>query len=86
MKKAEHKSYITSMALSPDGNTLLTFAPVEHKLFEWTVPAGNKGREWKLPSTPYHLQVLAMAPDGRHLAVGRGAGRILILRLKETEN
>jgi serine/threonine-protein kinase len=86
IRKPATKSPIHSMALSPDGNTLLTFAPVESKLSEWTVPAGNKGREWKLTSIPYHLQVLAMAPDGRHIAVGRGDGHILILRLKETEN
>jgi serine/threonine-protein kinase len=83
IRKPASKTAIHSMALSRDGNTLLTYAPADFELVEWTVPVGNKGPTWKLPSISYHLQVIAMAPDGRHIAVGRGDGCILILRLKE---
>ena len=71
------------MAISPDGHTLVTFAPFESKLIEWAVPAGKKVREWLLPRVTYSQQALDMAPDGRHVALGRADGRILILRLKE---
>jgi hypothetical protein len=83
IRKPANKTPIRSMALSPDGQALFTFAPAEAKVVQWAVPAGAKRREWLLPTVTVWYHVLAMAPDGRHLALGRGDGRILILRLKE---
>jgi serine/threonine-protein kinase len=86
MRKPATRTPVHAMALSPAGRTLLTFAPAEAKLIEWAVPAGDKVREWVLPRITGFVQTLAMAPDGRHVALGRADGRILILRLKEAEN
>jgi serine/threonine-protein kinase len=81
IRKAASKTAIYTMALSPNGRALLTYAPFEAKLIEWVVPAGKKEREWRIPNVTFFGHAHAMAPDGRHIALGRGDGRILILRL-----
>jgi serine/threonine protein kinase/WD40 repeat protein len=86
IRKPASKTPIRSMAIAPDGHTLFTFAPGESNLVQWAVPAGAKEREWMLPKVTSFFHVLAMAPDGRHLAVGRGDGRILILRLASAKS
>jgi len=83
-----HKAQMHSMAISPDGRTLVTCAPTgEPSVIQWDVPAGNKRQEWKIAgiNATGLRQILAFAPDGRHVAVGRSDGRILILRLKEAD-
>jgi WD40 repeat protein/tRNA A-37 threonylcarbamoyl transferase component Bud32 len=83
IRKPASKTPTLSMALSPDGHSLFTIAPTDSKLIEWAVPAGKKLREWPIMNVPSWSHVLDVAPDGRHIAVGRADGRILILRLKE---
>lgn len=45
-------------------------------------PTASKENEWQIPTiTSTWYQQVDIAPDGRHAAIGRTDGRILILRL-----
>jgi hypothetical protein len=46
----------------------------------WDLASGARVKEWESPEI---IGSLALAPDGRHLAVGLGSGVTYILRLAE---
>lgn len=67
----------SSVAVSPDGRTMITAVNGKLALLDTTT---NKARDWlTLPGgTPSSLLI---APDGRHLIVGNANGSIYILRI-----
>jgi WD40 repeat protein/serine/threonine protein kinase len=77
---AGHNSQVSGLAFTPDGKTLIS-ADLDGRVILWDPQAGKsnpKLREWKLPRPIY---ALALAPDGRHIALGLGNGSIVILRI-----
>lgn len=79
----EHFKIPTSAAVtnavvySPDGKTLAT-ADQAGQLGLWDALSGKLLRQWTLPGP---VNLLAFAPDGRHLLTGNGNGTIYVLRL-----
>jgi WD40 repeat protein len=67
---------ILALAFTPEGATLFS-AGQDRRLIRWDVAKGQKQREWPLPDEP---RALAVAPDGRHVAIGNRAGTLFILR------
>jgi WD40 repeat protein/tRNA A-37 threonylcarbamoyl transferase component Bud32 len=79
---AEHRlqgwsGVVQALAFSADGR-LLASAGRDGGLIVWDVAAAAKRHEWQLPAD---ASAVAFAPDGRHLAVGRGEGTAWVLRL-----
>jgi WD40 repeat protein len=68
---------VHAFAFSADGR-LLASAGRDGRLIVWDVATAAKRHEWLLPS---EASAVAFAPDGRHLAVGRGEGAAWIVRL-----
>jgi WD40 repeat protein len=60
------------------GGRLLASAGRDGRLIVWDVDAAAKRHEWRLPGA---ATAVGFAPDGRHLAVGRGEGTAWVLRL-----
>jgi WD40 repeat protein len=68
---------VHAFAFSADGR-LLASAGRDGRLIVWDVATAAKRHEWLLPA---EASAVAFAPDGRHLAVGRGEGTAWVLRL-----
>jgi WD40 repeat protein/tRNA A-37 threonylcarbamoyl transferase component Bud32 len=68
---------VHAFAFSADGR-LLASAGRDGRLIVWDVAAKALRHEWQLPG---EATAVAFAPDGRHLAVGRGEGTAWVLRL-----
>jgi WD40 repeat protein len=74
---------VASMALSADGGRLVTAAGGD--VVVWAVPKGERKLLLQQLGASETRQCLAFAPDGRHVAVGRRDGRILVLRLSKDD-
>jgi eukaryotic-like serine/threonine-protein kinase len=76
------------LAVAPDGSKAVTTSTAGGVVL-WSLPAGAKLHQWKLPVTGpihYHLTfVPGFAPDGRHLAVAGDNGKVYIFRLAHAE-
>jgi WD40 repeat protein len=68
---------VIDLHFSRDGKQLLGVGP-GHDLVLWDPAKATKLRQWKFPG---EVSAAALAPDGRHLAVGLSDGRINVLRL-----
>ena len=53
---------------------------LDGRLTVWDLTTGARLKDWALPEV---VDGLALAPDGRHLAVGLGTGVVYVLRLAE---
>jgi WD40 repeat protein len=71
-----HAGAVRSVAFAPDGQTLASAD--WSQILLWDVASGTKRHEWQFPEP---LEGVALAPDGRHLAVANVNGTVYILRL-----
>jgi WD40 repeat protein len=73
-----HQGHSVQLLFSPDGTRLVTVR--ERTVAVWSVADGQKVTAIELPVAP---QSAALAPDGRHLAVGNPSGTVWIIRLAQ---
>jgi WD40 repeat protein len=71
--------YAVRVLATPDGRRLVTHG-LDGRLVVWDLTSGARLKDWALPEV---VDGLALAPDGRHLAVGLGTGVAYVLRLAE---
>lgn len=62
---------------TPDGRSLITADHTGNVIF-WDTVSANSARQWKLPGITWGV---ALASDGRHLAVPNSLGTIFLFRL-----
>jgi WD40 repeat protein len=72
-----HDGAVKALAFGPTGTTLVS-AGQDRKVVWWDVARRAQVRAWPWPDEP---RALAVAGDGRHLAVGTEDGSIYLLRL-----
>jgi serine/threonine protein kinase len=73
----QHTDAVTSLAFSADGTALFS-AGLDGTLVQWDVASKRMTRTWSLPPP---VRAINMAPDGRHLAVTTGTGKVVVMRL-----
>jgi WD40 repeat protein len=71
---------ISRLAFTLDGRHLLSIVEGT-RLIIWSTASGQKIKEISLPGSAQNIPVMAIAPDGRHVALGNPNGTIYILRL-----
>jgi serine/threonine-protein kinase len=74
-----HTNPIRLARFTPNGRLLITVAD-GGQVFLWDVLGRAKVREWQLDQPL--LYSVAISPSGRHLAVGTGVGRVVLLDLE----
>jgi WD40 repeat protein len=67
------------MLATPDGRRLVTHG-LDGRLIVWDLTTGARLKDWALPEI---VDGIAVAPDGRHLAVCLGTGVVYVLRMAE---
>jgi WD40 repeat protein len=75
-----HQDYITSLAFSPSGRTLVT-GSWDHTIRLWNVQTGELIRTFM--ENDRRILSVAFNPDGRSFAVGSGDGTIKIFMSTE---
>lgn len=78
--ESDGSSYRWLVTFTPDAKTFL-YAPGNYTAW-WDLVSSKKVKEWSWPIPD--LSRLALAPDGRHLAISSTNGSIYILRLQPT--
>jgi WD40 repeat protein/serine/threonine protein kinase len=73
----EHSSQIQRLLLTPDGKKLISAAD-DRRVILWDIATRKKQTEWASPG-PVHG--VALACDGRHLAIANRNGTAYVLRL-----
>jgi hypothetical protein len=68
---------VCGLAVAPDGQTLASCG-LDNRVILWEAAGGRKLREWQLPGP---VAGLALAGDGRHLAISNRNGTLYVLRL-----
>jgi WD40 repeat protein len=68
---------VKALRLTPDGQALFT-ADQKGRIVRWDLKSSKRTQEISLPGP---VSGLALAPDGRHLAVACGKGGVCILRV-----
>ena len=66
---------VVSVAFSPDGRRLVSFAPYEGTLRVWDVRTGDLLKTFRDPGARVSAHSAAFSPDGQTLALGRGDWR-----------
>jgi WD40 repeat protein len=69
--------YVLAAVFSPDGRTLVTRG-LDGKVIQWDLESGKRLHEWGFHE---NLGCVAVAADGRHLAVSLATGVVYVLRL-----
>jgi WD40 repeat protein len=72
---------LAELFLSPDGRMLATFRS-DGEIGLWDTEKAECSQSWRLPTNAWHV---AIAPDGRHLAISTRLGVVFILRLKTAD-
>ena len=76
-----HTSVIESVSFNKDG-TYLASGDWDGNAIVWNVKTQEKVAKWTFPGRIWKLR---FAPDGRHLVVGDGTGRLYVLRLTNSK-
>jgi WD40 repeat protein len=75
-----HQDLVTCLAVSPDGNTLVS-GSLDRTVKIWDLANGKMKRSYSWPTGPVHA--LAVAPDGLTAAAGGESGDIVIWDVEE---
>jgi WD40 repeat protein len=74
-----HTNRVRMVRFLPNGRLLVSVAD-GGQVYLWDMVGQAKVREWQLETSL--LSTVALSPSGRHLAVGSGDGRVLLLDLE----
>lgn len=75
-----HQDQVTSLALSPDGNTLVS-GSLDRTVKTWDLRSGTLRHSHEWPTGPVHA--LAVAPDGLTAVAGGESGDIVIFDMED---
>jgi len=67
---------VRDFAFSADGRRLVSGGQ-DRRVIVWDAASGQKLHEWKMPA---EVNAVALAPDGRHVAIGNWNGTIYLVR------
>ncbi|MEU6432042.1 hypothetical protein ABZ860_39585 [Microbispora sp. NPDC046973] len=77
--------FLGDLAITPDGSTIIAAFPDSDEYFAWDTTSLQKVRAYGPgPASGYYLPVVAVSPDGTHVAGGRGTRSGLGVTLYES--
>jgi serine/threonine protein kinase/WD40 repeat protein len=77
--EGELSGKVLAVEFTPDGQALVSLGD-DGQLVVWNLATQVKQRAWAWKAPGPRPQSFAIAPDGRHLAVGMGNGSVVLLR------
>ncbi len=77
-----HTGFLGDLAITPDGSTIIAAFPDSAEYFAWDTTSLQKVHAYGPdPSSGYYSPVVAVSPDGTHVAGGRGTKSGLVVTL-----